>query len=168
MFFCIKLYIQVGIQQAAHMTFKNQKCQVLQNGVKWFLKEYFFVYAQVFPWAISSIFCTLLETIHISKISHENSGTECMLLQILFHPIIHLLFHKSWLVFEWIGSNIKFRFNRRGWLLCFQLWVDNRLKLSMEEHDNFFNPHCLLDFHETMTYLASVMIKTFKMGSRLK
>ena len=45
-----------------------------------------------------------------------------------------LLFHKSWLVFEWIGSNIKFRFNRRGWLLCFQLWVDNGLKLSMEKH----------------------------------
>ena len=49
-----------------------------------------------------------------------------------------LLFHKSWLVFEWIGSNIKFRFNRRGWLLCFQLWVDNGLKWSMEEHDDFF------------------------------
>ena len=25
---CIRLYIQVGIQQAAHMTYKNKKCQV--------------------------------------------------------------------------------------------------------------------------------------------
>ena len=85
-----------------------------------------------------------------------------MLLQILFHPIIHLLFHKSWLVFEWIGSNLMLRFNRRRWLLCFQLWVDSGLKLFVKEHDNFHNTHCLLDFHETITSLASVMIRPLK------